>query len=93
MIVKHMLDVVMDGIKDTQMIAEYAQEAARSGESHEVTDWFAARAKTRMSHLERDWKDVREELEDRKHDGELLDALACHVEHSIAELRAKVEKL
>ena len=94
---RHMLDVVMDGINDTKMIAGYAQEAAAAGESHDVVDWFAIRAKTRLNALERDWKDVHEELEERakngKHDSELLDALECHVEHSIAEIRAKVEKL
>lgn len=90
---KHMLDVVMDGIKDADMLAGYALEAARSDANRALADWFTVRAKTRLSHLERDWKDVREELEESGHDGELLEALECHVNHSIAALKAKIESL
>lgn len=90
---KHMLSVVMDGIKDTGMLADYAQEVARIDGNKDLADWFAVRAKTRLSHLERDWKDVDEELEEHDRGSELLDALECHVNRSIADLKARVESL
>lgn len=90
---KHMLSVVMDGIKDTRMLADYAQEAAGIDGNKDLADWFAVRAKTRLSHLERDWKDVDEELEEHDRGSELLDALECHVNRSISDLKARVESL
>ena len=91
---KYMLDLVMDGIKDTDMIARYAEEAHKVHEHKSTADWFATRAKARLSHLERDWKDVWEELEEHgKHDEELMDALACHINHSIAGLKTRIDKM
>lgn len=90
---RHMLSVIMDGIKDVGMVAGYAEEAHRMPDQKNAAEWFAMRAKTRLSHLERDWKDVHEELEEHSHNDELVDALACHVNHQIADLKARIEKM
>lgn len=93
MLVRHMLKVVMDGITDTGMLAGYAEDAIKHPEHKSAAEWFAARAKTRLAQLERDWKDVREELMEGKHDGELMDALECHINNSISGLKARLEKM
>lgn len=90
---KHLLAVVMDGLKDADKLVGYAHKAREHGESKDIANWFATRAQNRLSMAERDWKDVREELHKGKHDDELIDALECHVEHWMEELREKVEKL
>lgn len=90
---KHMLSVVMDGIKDAEMMAGYAEEAKEHGKDHGEYAWFKTRAQNRYSMAERDWHDVDEELKNNKHDDEMLEALECHVNRSMAALRARVEKL
>lgn len=90
---KHMLSVVMDGIKDAEMMAGYAEEAKEHGKDHGEYAWFKTRAQNRYSMAERDWHDVDEELKTNKHDDEMLEAIECHVNRSMAALRARVEKL
>ena len=90
---RHMLNVIMDGIKDVGMVASYAEEAHRMPDQKGAAEWFATRAKTRLGHLERDWKDVHEELEEHGHNDELVDALSCHVNHQIADLKARIDKM
>lgn len=90
---KHMLAVVMDGIKDGEMMAGYAEEAKGHHEDKGIVTWFTTRAQTRLSMAERDWHDVDEHIRDEKHDDEMLEALECHVNRSLSNLRARVEKL
>lgn len=90
---KHMLAVVMDGIKDAEMLTGYAEEAKDHGKDHGEMAWFKTRAQNRYAMAERDWHDVDEELKADKHDEEMLEALECHVNRSMAALRARVEKL
>ena len=90
---KHMLSVVMDGIKDAEMLTGYAEDAKAHGKTSAEAAWFKTRAQNRYSMAERDWRDVDEELRETKHDDEMLDALECHVNRSMAALKARVEKL
>lgn len=90
---KHMLSVVMDGIRDAEMVAGYAEEAIRHSEDKGVVTWFVAHAQNRLTMVERDWRDVHEHIKAGKHDEEMLDALECHVEHSLKNLRMRIEKL
>jgi hypothetical protein len=90
---KHMLAVVMDGIKDAEMIAGYAEEAHAHGADHGVVNWFKTHAQNRYSMAERDWRDVDDELKTTKRDDDLIDALECHVNRALANLRARVDKL
>lgn len=91
--VKHMLSVVMDGIKDAEMLTGYAEEAKEHGKDHGEMAWFKTRAQNRYAMAERDWHDVDEELKADKHDEEMLEALECHVNRSMSALRARVDKL
>ena len=90
---KHMLYVVMDGIKDAEKIAGYAEEAKILGDEPSVVAWFTAHAQSRLAMTERDWHDVHEHIKGKKHDEEMLDALVCHVDRSLKDLRMRVEKL
>ena len=90
---KHMLQVVMDGIKDADMLAGYAEEAKAHGVEKSVTNWFVVRAQNRMSLAERDWHDVDEHIKGERHDDEMLEALECHVNRSLEHLRERVSKL
>lgn len=90
---KHMLKVVMDGIKDAGIIAGYSEEATLRGEEHSVVTWYTAHAQSRLNMAEHDWRDVHEHIKSGKHDEEMLDALECHVEHSLKDLRMRIEKL
>ena len=89
---KHLLAVVMDGLKDADKLVGYAHKARDHGEDKNIVNWFMTRAQNRLSMAERDWKDVQEELHKGKRDDELLDALECHVNHWMEELREKVER-
>ena len=91
--VKHMLSVVMDGIKDAEMLTGYAEEAKEHGKDQGEMAWFKTRAQNRYAMAERDWHDVDEELKADKHDEEMLEALECHVNRSMSALRARVDKL
>jgi hypothetical protein len=58
---KHLIGVVMDGIRDTDMIAGYAEAAREEGED-KFASWFAVRAKERLAALRRDWVEVQDVL-------------------------------
>ena len=90
---KHMLQTVMDGIKDAEMLAGYAEEAKKHGVDKGIANWFTVRAQNRLSMAERDWHDVDEHVRDEKHDDEMVEALECHVNRSLDHLRERVEKL
>ena len=90
---KHMLAVVMDGIKDTGMLAGYAEDAKAHDAEHSVVAWFKTRAQSRLGMIERDWHDVDDELRMHKKDDDLLDALECHVNRSLSELKMRIDKV
>ena len=89
---KHLIGVVMDGIRDTDMIAGYAETALSEGED-KLANWFASRAKERLATLRRDWSEVEDVLQIRAHSDELVCGMACHVDKEIERLRAVVEKM
>ena len=89
---KHMIGLVMDGIRDTGMIAGYAETAKHEGED-KIAAWFAQRAKERLAELRRDWTDVEETLDLRHHEDDLAEAMSCHIRREIDKVKAEVEKL
>lgn len=89
---RNMISLVMDGIRDTDMIAGYAEMAKREGEE-KIHSWFAVRAKERLSELRRDWADVETTLNLKEHDDELVEAMSCHVRMRIDELHAWIDKM
>lgn len=89
---KHMIGLIMDGIRDTDMIAGYAETARAEGED-KIAGWFAQRAKERLAELRRDWTDVEATLGLRDRDDDLAEAMSCHIKKEIEKLREKVEKM
>ena len=63
-----------------------------SGADHRIANWFTVRAQNRMNMAEKDWHDVRDELK-AKRDDDLIEALECHINRSLDNLRARIEKL
>lgn len=91
--IKHMIGMVMDDLRDIDMMVDYAEEAKEHGERQEVINWFSIHAKERLNELERDWREVERELRDRDRGGEIADAMICHISHSIERAREEVAKL
>lgn len=89
---KHMIGLVMDGIRDTDMIAGYAEDAKREGED-KIAAWFAQRAKERLAELRRDWGDVEETLGLKHHEDDLAEAMSCHIRREIERLLVKIDKM
>ena len=89
---KHLIGVVMDSIRDTDMIAGYAEDARDAGEE-KFANWFAMRAKERLAVLKRDWAEVEDALQLKAHSDELVCGMVCHVDKEIEHLRAKIEKM
>lgn len=90
--IKQMLSVVMDGVKDTNMLADYAKEADKHGEASAAA-WFKAHAQNRFAALERDWREVREEMRRKREPDDVLDALTDYVDGAISELRKTLEAM
>ncbi len=89
---KHMIQIIMDGIRDTDMLVDYAEEAREHGHDKHAT-WFAMRAKERLAALRRDWSEVDMELGLHKHGEELVKCMAHHIDKEIERVRERVEKM
>lgn len=89
---KHLIGVVMDGIRDTDMIAGYAEAAREEGEE-KFASWFAIRAKERLAALRRDWTEVQDVLKLKEHGDEIVCGMCMHVDREIERLRARIEKM
>jgi len=92
-VMKDMLSVVMDGIKDGEMLAKYAEMAIEHKADKGITNWFISRAQNRASMAERDWHDVHEHIKAEKHDEEMVEALECHVDRWLENLKDRVSRL
>ena len=89
---KHMIQVVMDGIRDADMLADYAEEAREHGhEKHAM--WFHMRAKERLAALKRDWSEVDNELGLRKHGEELVRCMTHHIDNEVERVKARIEQM
>ena len=89
---KHLVGVVMDGIRDTDMIAGYAEAARGEGED-KLANWFAVRAKERLAALKRDWAEVEDVLHLKNHEDELVQGMTCHVNKEIEQLQMKIDRM
>ena len=89
---KHMISVVMDSIRDADMLAGYAEDARDEGERGYAA-WFLHRAKERLSELCRDWNEVYADPKIREHEDAIAELLACHVEKDIERVTHRIEKV
>ncbi len=88
--VKHMLAVLMDGITDSQMMLDYAEECREHPDHYR---WFKQHAEKRLEMLKRDRDDVFGDLEiekKAKNGDEIAAALMCHIDASIDKLSKEV---
>lgn len=89
---KDLIGVVMDGITDTSMIAEYAESAREEGEE-KLAGWFSMRAKERLAMVRRDWTEVEDVLKLKEHGDELVQGMRCHIHKEIDRLANWIEKM
>lgn len=92
---KMMFSMVMDGIKDTDMIIEYAMCARRAGRQ-DMVEWFRTRAEHRMGMLKEDYARVNEatNLERKADQGdEMADAFRDHLHEQMEMLERKLNML
>lgn len=92
--VKEMLSVLMDGIKDADMIMEYAEKAKAMED--DTYEWFMQHAKMRVESLSNDYRRINDEifLEAKAADGDpIAEALKCHLKDQIMHLKNKLSNM
>lgn len=92
--VKDMLSVLMDGIKDAEMVMEYAATART--EAPEWMMWFKNHVKIRLDQLDSDYDYVCRaiNLNEKSRSGdEIAEALKSHLEMQIEMLHKKYDML
>lgn len=57
----HMIEMIMDGIKDMHMWTGYAMNALEDGRP-DMADWFKRKIKDRLEHTRSCWDEVAREL-------------------------------
>ena len=93
--VKHLLCVLMDGIKDAEMWITFASDADEEGKP-EWAAWFRQHAKKRTEALDSIYSYVSDEIgleEKVKAGNELAYALKDHIEDQIDDLHSKLNAL
>lgn len=89
---KHMLSTVMDGVKDTNKLMDYAQAARESGDDASAA-WFMTRAQGRMAELKKDKNEVFEKcglMQKAKGGDDLAGTFVEHVDDEIEKLMRRV---
>lgn len=82
---KAMLNVVMDGIRDAEMLYDYSDMEA----DNDVKNWFYQHGKRRLETLEQDYEFVKNKLklaEKIKSGDEIAESLHCYIVEQIAKL-------
>lgn len=86
--VKEMLEVLMDGIKDANMLLDYAADAKVHNDSS--YDWFKTHAKTRVDTVIDDYAKINNMigLEQKAMAGDAIaESLKCYLKDQIIELK------
>jgi len=87
--VKYMLTILMDGIKDSNMLMDYAEECAND---LKAASWFKTHAKTRMDMVMNDYNFINEMVgltEKARSGDEMADALISHLQYEMKELNSR----
>lgn len=83
----NLISVVMDGIKDANMLYVYAEQAELEGDEA-MHQWFRQKADERVHRTEAEWHDAKAVLKLDEAD-EMGACLKHHVERELAALNAK----
>ncbi len=89
--VKEMLSILMDGIKDAGMLLDYAYKAKMQEDDTE--NWFLSHARKRIEEFTSDYQAVNNEigLESKAAAGdEIACALMCHLKEEILQLKNRL---
>lgn len=88
--VKEMLSVLMDGIKDAGMLLDYAYKAKMQEDDTE--NWFTNHARKRIEELASDYQAINNEigLEAKAATDEIACALMCHLKEEILQLKNRL---
>lgn len=90
--VKEMLSVLMDGIKDSNMLMDYAEEC----DSQDVMIWFINHTKKRIEELGTDYAFIKTQigLDQRVREGDAIaEALESHIEHEMENLKERIKSI
>jgi len=90
-----MLNVIMDGIKDTDMLIGYAKESMKAGKNTEY-EWFKDHAIDRFDRIVEDFDFIKSHinLPEKVRSGDAVsEALHEYIEYQVREIRAKIETL
>ena len=88
---KHMLAVLMDGIKDCDMIMNYYDDSITNG-MVEQANWFKDHAKARIDWIIKDYDYIAQNaglMEKAKSGDEIADALVAHLNWQVAEMKKR----
>lgn len=87
-----MIKTIMDDLKDTNMLIDWAWEAKERGDTV-AAPWFAGRAKERFAIMEKGWADVSKVIKPTAEGGEaeIYYKLLCH--HVSDEMKETKERL
>ena len=83
----NLLGVVYDGMKDSNMLYDYAEDA-REEKNEKLADWFTAKADERVQRTEQEWSDAKGVLEDAG----CCDTMMEHIEHDMLKLKDRKAK-
>lgn len=89
---KNMIKVLMDGIKDADMIMDYAAEAMEEGQDN-WANWFKAHAQKRLDIIDSVYQDVSNELSldmKARQNDPIASAFKCHIEEQINDLKSRM---
>lgn len=92
---KYMLSMLMDGIKDADMMIDYAEDAY-SVENEKAAAWFKNHAKLRLDMLTSDYDYINREmgLTDKAREGDpLADALLSHLNYQMETLAKRYNNI
>lgn len=87
--VREMLSVLMDGLKDANMLIDYCEDCSEP--THK--NWFMNHAKKRYEELLSDYEYIKQQtgLIQKIHDGDAIaEALDGHIQHEMLELKKRM---
>lgn len=93
--IKYMLSILMDGIKDAGMYMDYAEKAKHEDDAEYMT-WFKNHAKMRIDELARDYDYISNQIglvEKVREGDEIAEALMSHLTYQMSEMTKRFNAL
>ena len=87
----NLLTVVMDGIRDSNMLYDYAEQAEVES-NIQLRDWFRKKADERAQRTMSEWTDAKTVMKLDEKTDDMSACLRNHVEHEMLLLKAHMTK-